>query len=75
MKLNIRRSILFAGIAILFTVVTSFKMPPPAKKVKLGFISLTDCAPLVAAKELGLFTKYGVEVELEKRGIMGRGKR
>jgi nitrate/nitrite transport system substrate-binding protein len=66
MKLNIRTSILFVGIAILFTVVTSFKMPPPAKKVKLGFISLTDCAPLVVAKELGLFTKYGVDVELEK---------
>jgi len=66
MKLNIRTLILFTGIAILFTVVTSFKMPPPAKKVKLGFISLTDCAPLVVAKELGLFTKYGVDVELEK---------
>jgi len=66
MKLNIRTTILFVGIAILFTVVTSFKMPPPAKKVKLGFIALTDCAPLVVAKELGLFTKYGVDVELEK---------
>ena len=66
MKFNIRKSILFIGIATIFVVVSSFKMTPPAKKIKLGFISLTDCAPLVAAKELGLFAKYGVDVELEK---------
>ena len=66
MKLNIRRSILFIGIATMFVVVSSFKITPPARKIKLGFISLTDCAPLVAAKELGLFAKYGVDVELEK---------
>ncbi|MEZ4901115.1 MAG: ABC transporter substrate-binding protein [Spirosomataceae bacterium] len=35
-------------------------------QVKLGFIPLTDCAPLVAAKELGLFQKYGVDVVLSK---------
>lgn len=33
---------------------------------KLGFIPLTDCASLVMAKELGLFDKYGVNVELSK---------
>src|SRR5688572_11828048 len=66
MKLNIRRSILFICIATMFVVVSSFKVTPPARKIKLGFISLTDCAPLVAAKELGLFAKYGVDVELEK---------
>lgn len=36
------------------------------KKITLGFIPLTDCAPLVAAKELGMFEKYGVDVELSK---------
>jgi len=66
MKLNIRKSIFFIGLATVLIVVASFKMTPPAKKIKLGFISLTDCAPLVAAKELGLFAKYGVDVELEK---------
>jgi nitrate/nitrite transport system substrate-binding protein len=66
MKLNLRKSILFIGVATMFIVISSFKMTPPAKKIKLGFISLTDCAPLVAAKELGLFAKYGVDVELEK---------
>ena len=34
--------------------------------VKLGFIALTDCAPLVMAKELGLFKKYGIDIQLTK---------
>lgn len=34
--------------------------------VKLGFIPLTDCAPLVIAKEKGIFAKYGVNVVLSK---------
>ncbi|GAA1783836.1 CmpA/NrtA family ABC transporter substrate-binding protein [Luedemannella flava] len=37
------------------------------KKVKLGFIALTDCAPLIAAKELGYFTERGLDVELIKQ--------
>ena len=36
------------------------------KVVKLGFIPLTDCAPLVIAKEMGFFAKYGVNVQLSK---------
>jgi nitrate/nitrite transport system substrate-binding protein len=32
----------------------------------LGFIPLTDCAPLVVAKEHGLFAKYGLDVTLSK---------
>jgi nitrate/nitrite transport system substrate-binding protein len=66
MKSIINKTILFVSLATLLTGVASFKMPAPARKIKLGFISLTDCAPLVAAKELGLFAKYGVDVELEK---------
>jgi nitrate/nitrite transport system substrate-binding protein len=66
MRSIIYKSILFISLAILFTGATSFKMPIPARKIKLGFIPLTDCAPLVVAKELGLFAKYGVDVELSK---------
>ncbi len=33
--------------------------------LKLGFIKLTDCAPLVIAKEKGLFDAEGLNVELE----------
>ena len=32
----------------------------------MGFVALADCAPLVMAAELGLFAKYGAEVELHR---------
>lgn len=32
--------------------------------LKLGFVPMADCAPLVVAQELGLFKRYGLEVEL-----------
>jgi len=66
MKPIINRSIIFITLVVLLTGVTAFKIQSPARKIKLGFIPLTDCAPLVVAKELGLFAKYGVDVELEK---------
>ena len=47
-------------------VFSAMKPVAPAAPIRLGFIPLTDCAPLVVAKELGLFKKYGVEVELSK---------
>jgi ABC-type nitrate/sulfonate/bicarbonate transport system substrate-binding protein len=34
--------------------------------LNIGFISLTDCAPLVVAKEKGFFEKYGLDVHLFK---------
>lgn len=67
MKFSIYKIVVLTSLFTLVLVITSFKMHPPAKKIRLGFISLTDCAPLVAAKELGLFAKYGVDVELEKQ--------
>jgi nitrate/nitrite transport system substrate-binding protein len=36
------------------------------KALMLGFMPLTDCAPLVIAKEKGLFSKYGLDVELSR---------
>ena len=51
---------------LLFTFLIALAGGVGARKIKLGFIPLTDCAPLVAAKELGLFAKYGVDVELSK---------
>ena len=32
----------------------------------MGFVPLTDCAPLVMAQELGLFRKFGLRVTLER---------
>lgn len=36
------------------------------RKLRVGFVSLTDCAPLVMAHELGLFRKFGLNVELSR---------
>lgn len=55
----------FALSILLVSSLTSISFAQK-KKIKLGFIPLTDCAPLVVAKELGLFAKYGVDVELSK---------
>ena len=37
-----------------------------AGKIRIGFILLTDCATVVMAQELGLYKKYGVDVEVTK---------
>ncbi|MBC7905513.1 MAG: ABC transporter substrate-binding protein [Rhodospirillaceae bacterium] len=35
-------------------------------RLKLGFVPLTDCAPLVVAKERGFFAEQGLDVELSR---------
>jgi nitrate/nitrite transport system substrate-binding protein len=64
-------STLFTALMLVVCVVlfSSFKTnpkPPVKEPIKLGFIPLTDCSPIVMAKELGLFAKYGVEVVVTK---------
>ena len=45
---------------------------PETKKATLGFIALTDAAPLFVAKEKGIFAKYGVpDVEVMKQASWG----
>ena len=39
---------------------------PPRTTIRLGFVPLVDSAPLVMAKELGLFKKRGLRVVLER---------
>lgn len=42
---------------------------PPQRRcapVRIGFVPLTDCAPLVIAQEWGLFQKYGLNVRLSR---------
>lgn len=36
------------------------------RPLRLGFVALSDCAPIVMAKELGLYAKYGLTVELHR---------
>jgi nitrate/nitrite transport system substrate-binding protein len=45
---------------------------PEVKGAKLGFIALTDSSPLIIAKELGLFAKYGMpDVQVLKQASWG----
>lgn len=37
-----------------------------AKIIRLGFVPLVDCAPLLVARELGLFSARGLQVELHR---------
>lgn len=42
------------------------RVPPSRSMIRMGFVPLVDCAPLVVAKELGLFKARGLNVELER---------
>ncbi len=45
---------------------------PEVPGIKLGYIALTDAAPLIIAKEKGLFEKHGLpDVELLKQASWG----
>ena len=36
-------------------------------RLRIGFLPENDCAPLVVAQEFGLFTRYGLNVQLESQ--------
>ena len=45
---------------------------PEVRKATLGYIALTDAAPLIIAKEKGLFAKHGMpDVEVSKQASWG----
>jgi len=46
--------------------IQTINLAPQRAGLRLGFVPLTDCAPLVLAYELGLFRKYGVKVLLSR---------
>jgi len=58
--------------AVMETSLTLSKTIPAAPArigqpaLRVGFVPLTDCAPLVMAHELGLFRKYGLRVVLSR---------
>ena len=51
---------------LLTLIVVGFTKASAQEPIKLGFIPLTDCSPIVMAKEWGLFKKYGVDVIVSK---------
>ena len=60
---TLTKSVLVLAVAVSTAFSTINAQSDP---VRLGFIPLTDCSPIVMAKELGLFKKYGVEVVVTK---------
>ncbi|PDT16666.1 bicarbonate-binding protein [Rhizobium sp. J15] len=76
-----RRSMLktTAAAALIGAVKTAFPSGafaagagPEVKGVKLGFIALTDSAPLIIAKEKGFFDKHGLpETDVAKQASWG----
>ena len=65
-NINKRSKILLICVLLLLLVNSIVGANPPKRVIKLGFIPLTDCAPLIVAKEMGFFAKYGVDVQLSK---------
>jgi nitrate/nitrite transport system substrate-binding protein len=75
-----RQFIVSAGASALGTIAThtigdaiaQTKVVPETTKAKLGFIALTDAAPLIIAQEKGYFTKHGMkDVEVVKQAAWG----
>jgi len=57
------------GIGVgLSIVATSLLAEVEKKDLTIGFIALTDCAPIVIAKEEGFFKKNGLNVHVVKEG-------
>ena len=52
-------------------------MPGPSSPVTVhvGFIPLTDAAPIVIAKELGFDREHGLSLELHRGGLLGKHSR
>jgi nitrate/nitrite transport system substrate-binding protein len=53
------------GSALLICLLSTALAEPEKTDLTLGFIKLTDCAPLVIAKEKGFFDEEGLNVSLE----------
>src|SRR6185369_774759 len=44
----------------------SFSSSPRWRGLRLGFVPLSDAAPLIMAHELGLFARFGLDVHLQR---------
>src|SRR4029450_13343005 len=64
---HLLQTVSIAGAALAFRVRPARATPLAVEKeeLKLGFIKLTDMAPLAIAKELGFFEEEGLYVTLE----------
>lgn len=44
----------------------SLQRPPSRLPLRLGFVPLSDCAPIAVAREMGIFDRYGLSVNLSR---------
>ncbi len=61
------KKLVIAGLGV-SVAASSLLAELEKKKLNIGFIALTDCAPIVIAKEKGFFKKYGLDVKVTKEG-------
>ena len=47
-------------------MVATIRNSPSNSKLRLGFVPLSDCAPLAVAQEMGIFNRHGLDVELTR---------
>jgi nitrate/nitrite transport system substrate-binding protein len=40
--------------------------PKSTSSIRLGFVPLSDCAPIAVAMETGIFARYGLNVQLSR---------
>ncbi|MEO0413814.1 MAG: CmpA/NrtA family ABC transporter substrate-binding protein, partial [Verrucomicrobiota bacterium] len=66
--MKIKLTLLTAVAALLSSYSHADLLDVEKDTLKFGFIKLTDCAPLVIAKEKGYFDDEGLSVELEAQG-------
>src|SRR5215469_10157579 len=45
----------------------TLKIVRKTEPLRIGFLPTNDCTPIVVAKELGFFRKYGLSVELKPK--------
>jgi len=58
----------FLASILSITLASSLYADIEKKDLRIGFIALTDCAPIIIAKEKGFFKKYGLNVDVVKEG-------
>ena len=61
---NLKRILTAAGLALAAFPASAEQLDVEKYNLKFGFIKLTDCAPLVIAKEKGFFEDEGLQVEV-----------
>ena len=67
MAKSIVKKVLSLGLGL--SLAATYSMAELEKTdLKIGFIALTDCAPIVIAQEKGFFKKYGLNVHVAKEG-------